>query len=234
MKFLITAGCTGEPIDGIRSITSIPSIELGTYLVQEVLKNNDEVYLVTSELITDESILNNSNFEQFKVDTVASVLNCLQKLIFNKKIDVVISCMAISDFVVEGNLPMDKFNLLNNDGSNFNELLERNTNKLDSSKDVLLYLKRAPKVINKIKEWDPNIYLVGFKLLVNATNERKLQAINKQFNSANSDLIVYNDWKDISSNSHVAQILDKNNVIKECFSKKEIAKSLIEIIKERI
>ena len=44
MKILITAGCTKEKIDGVRSITTIPSIELDQRLTESALNKNHADY----------------------------------------------------------------------------------------------------------------------------------------------------------------------------------------------
>ena len=44
--------------------------------------------------------------------------------------------------------------------------------KISSKEDVqVLFLKKNPKIISLVKEWNPSIHLIGFKLLVDVTKD---------------------------------------------------------------
>ncbi|MGZ7226970.1 phosphopantothenate--cysteine ligase, partial [Streptococcus pyogenes] len=52
-------------------------------------------------------------------------------------------------------------------------LAKKNTeSKISSADDYqVLFLKKTPKIISHVKEWNPAIQLIGFKLLVDVTKE---------------------------------------------------------------
>lgn len=235
MKILITAGCTKEKIDGVRSITTIPSIELGQRLTESALNKNHDVIFVASSLITDKKIIENKNFKQILVTDFKDTYDCLQKLFTINKIDCVVQTMAISDFVVNGYLNKDDIYEIKNNNE-FKKALIQNPNKISSDNDVLISMTRTPKILSMFKKWNPEVKVVGFKLLVNATDEEIKAAITKQKNDSNVDYIVFNDLKNITSNKHVAYLYHKDdleNYISIYKNKKEIADGVIKTLERK-
>lgn len=224
-----------EKIDGVRSITTIPSIELGQKLTETALKKEHDVIFVASSLITDKNITNNKHFNQFLVTDFKDTYNCLQKLFSINKIDVVIQTMAISDFVVNGYIKKDDIFSINNN-NDFNKCLVQNTNKISSDNDILISMRRTPKILSMFKKWNPETKVVGFKLLVNATEIEIKNALVKQKNESNVDFIVFNDLKNITANKHVAYLFHKDNLenyISIYKTKKEIADGLIKTLERK-
>ncbi|EGZ30924.1 phosphopantothenoylcysteine decarboxylase domain-containing protein [Malacoplasma iowae] len=235
MKILITAGCTKEKIDGVRSITTIPSIELGQKLVSSALKKNHEVIFVASSLITDKEIVENKNFKQLLVTDFKSTYDCLQKLFTLNKIDAVIQTMAISDFVVSGFINKDDIYEIKNN-NDFKKLIKQNPNKISSNNDILISMTKTPKILSMFKKWNPETKVVGFKLLVNATDSEIKAAITKQKNDSNVDYIVFNDLKNITDTKHIAHLYfkdDLENYISVYKTKKEIADGLIKTLERK-
>lgn len=232
MKILITAGCTREPIDGIRNITSIPSIELGVKIAKEAILNNFDVLFVTSEKTNEPTLIESKFFQQYQVDSFQKTYECLKKCFEKNKIDYLIQTMAISDFMVAGYI--QKKDIKNNLDKDIESLLIKNNNKITSDDDIFIYLKRVPKIINEIKKWSLKTKIIGFKLLVNASEKERYEALFKQVNNANSDYIVFNDYQNIDEINHIAHLYSKNDLnhyIKKFKNKQEIANGLIELIK---
>lgn len=86
--------------------------------------------------------------------------------------------------------------------------------KISSDQDTLTFtMVRNPKLITRVKEWSPKTVLVGFKLLVNATWEEELAAVDKQRKAANSDLVVVNDLRDIRNGEHQLSVHSNKDTI---------------------
>ena len=87
------------------------------------------------------------------------------------------------------------------------------------------------KIIGKVKEWNPNIRLIGFKLLVGVSKEELLAAARASLEKNQAELIVANDLTEISSGQHHAYLLGADTVT-EAFSKAEIAEQLLSHIQK--
>ena len=104
--------------------------------------------------------------------------------------------------------------------------------KISSADDYqVLFLKKNPKIISKVKEWNPNIRLIGFKLLVGVSKEELLTTARASLEKNQAELIVANDLTEISSGQHHAYLLGVNTV-SEAFSKEEIAEQLLSHIQK--
>jgi len=119
------------------------------------------------------------NFDDYEIG--------LGELILQQKPDIIILAAAVSDYLVANTVK----------------------GKLRSALDHNIELTRAPKVISRIKEWHPECFLVGFKLMVRATEVELLTAARKSCDENDCDLVVANDLADIKASSHTLRILRK-------------------------
>src|SRR5208283_3480855 len=86
-----------------------------------------------------------SKYQELDYDTFQEYLERLERWIKIEQPDIVVLAAAVSDYGVE--------NFVNG--------------KIRSNDDHKVIFKQLPKIIYYIKEWKPNVKLVGFKLLVN-------------------------------------------------------------------
>ena len=107
------------------------------------------------------------SFETF--DTVKDLEVALKK--FSKKFDILFHTASVSDFT-----PAEKIE-----------------SKLDSKKDINILLKPAPKIINSVKIWNPEITLVGFKAVYKLTESELLKTGRSKLKESNADFIIVND-----------------------------------------
>ena len=91
-------------------------------------------------------------------------------------------------------------------------------------------MQLTPKVISKIKEMAPEVTLVGFKLLEGVSKEELYQVASRLRDKNRADYIVANDLAKIGNGKHWAMILNKDGIITECETKKEIAKALEKLL----
>ena len=94
----------------------------------------------------------------------------------------------------------------------------------------MVKLGLTPKVIKSIKECDPNIKLIGFKLLDGISKEKLLRVASNLREKNNADYIVANDLSKVGKGKHYATIINEDGIFKECETKEEIAKSLRKIL----
>ena len=216
MKILITSGGTTEKIDSVRGITNHSTGHLGKKIAELFLANGHQVTIVTTKAAVKPEPSEN----------LKSLLETMEPLV--KEHDVLIHSMAVSDYTP---VYMTSFNELEN-SEDFTEFLNKSNSesKISSASDYqVLFLKKTPKIISLIKQWNPNILLVGFKLLVNVSKEELFEVARTSLKRNQADLIVANDLSDISANQHIAYLVDEQSQEKVS-TKSEIAQALYERI----
>jgi len=141
---------------------------------------------------------------------------------------VLIHSMAVSDYTPVYMTGLDEVKT----SSKLEELLDKQNKeaKISSTDEVqVLFLKKTPKIISLIKEWNPAIHLIGFKLLVDVTEDHLIEVARQSLVKNQADLIIANDLTQISANQHRA-IFVENDHLQTVQTKEEIANLLLEKI----
>ncbi|PMR66314.1 phosphopantothenate--cysteine ligase [Streptococcus intermedius] len=221
MKLLITSGGTSEKIDQVRSITNHSTGKLGALIADSFLAQGDQVTLITTRNAIKPAAHPNLTIQI--IENVQELFEMMKPLV--KTHDVLIHSMAVSDYTP---IYMTGFEQITT-SQDLTEFLNK-TNKQSkiSSKDnyQVLFLKQTPKIISQVKKWNPNICLIGFKLLVDVSKEKLLTVARASLTKNQAEIIVANDLSDISDNQHRAYLVKINSVIK-ADTKEEIAQQLV-------
>jgi phosphopantothenoylcysteine decarboxylase/phosphopantothenate--cysteine ligase len=98
--------------------------------------------------------------------------------------------------------------------------------KIKSTKNkIKISLKRAPKIIDHVKKYQKNVFLVGFKAETNLSKSELIRMSKEKMNESSADMIVAND---IGSNryrknpeSNEVLIIDSYKVISSGWMNKE-------------
>lgn len=185
LKILITGGGTTEPIDDVRVITNKSTGKTSAYLVDQFTDMGFDVTYLKSESAQKPKlpcvIKNFTTYQDLK--------NALENLLTTNEFKWVIHAAAVSDYSVE-----------------------KSVGKLPShQEEITIRLKRNPKLIEYIKTWSANTRLIGFKLTSTNSEEEKANKVLALFQKAHCDLVVQNDWSDISRGNHKFQIYKNNN-----------------------
>lgn len=228
MKLLITSGGTSEAIDRVRSITNHATGRLGTELATTFLEAGHEVSLVTTHQAIQPSA--HPNLTTYYIKNVADLAATLEVLV--KEHDAIIHAMAVSDYTPTYMTGLSE--LL--DTPDITNLLDKSTSaaKVSSQEEVqVLFLKKTPKLISNIKQWNPAIRLIGFKLLVAVSPEELVSVARESLIRNQADLIVANDLTEIAADQHIAYLVDENTETKVT-SKKELAEALLARLGGRI
>lgn len=224
MKILVTSGGTSEAIDRVRSITNHSTGHLGLVITEALIKAGHEVCLITtSQAVRPAS---HPNLKIIEIKNTLDLLEEMRKLV--KDYQVLIHSMAVSDYTPVYMTSIDEVQA-SQDLSKF--LTKQNTeSKISSKEDTqILFLKKNPKIISLVKEWNPQIHLIGFKLLVDVTKEHLIQIARESLVKNQADLIVANDLTQINADQHLAYLVEKNDY-QIAASKQEIADLLVERI----
>ena len=85
------------------------------------------------------------------------------------------------------------------------------------------------QIISLVKEWNPAIHLIGFKLLVDVTEDHLVDIARKSLIKNQADLIIANDLSQISADQQRAIFVEKDQ-LQTVQTKEEIAELLLEKI----
>lgn len=209
-KILISLGGTYEPIDSVRGITNKSSGKMGLALAREAYIRGADLTLVVANV----SVEIPSVFNVIRVETSSEMNEAILDIISD--FDIFISTAAVSDF----------------------EVTEKSDKKIDSSSSLYLNLKPTIKIIRQIKKINPDIFLVGFKAEFNISKSEIIECAKKQIENAGTDLVVANDISNdnchFGSDNNEVLIVDDDVITIPLASKREIAKSIFDIISEKV
>ena len=239
LNIVITSGGTIEPIDKVRKITNNSSGRLGSLIADKLLENKlvKITYICTRKSIKPTMVNFTNNLKIVEIETVNDLKTTVEKLLKEERVDYFIHAMAVSDYYVDY---VSTANILTENFKNTNDIkneILNPTNKLDNSSklsseedNLIVVLKKSPKIINLIKKISPNTKLIGFKLLENVSKEELINVAIKLKDKNNCDYVVANDLSKISKDFHEAFIINKENTYKKVFTKNEIAENINKII----
>lgn len=162
------------------------------------------------------------NFTIIQIENVAELLENLEPLVHTH--DALIHAMAVSDYTPIYMTGLEAVAA----SSDITEFLNKTNSesKISSQDDVqVLFLKQTPKIISLVKKWNPNIRLIGFKLLVDVSKEELLETARASLIKNQAEIIVANDLTEISNKEHKAYLVG-NDTVTRAQSKEEIAQLL--------
>lgn len=220
MNILITSGGTSEKIDRVRSITNHSTGQLGKIIAETFLDKGDQVTLVTSPKAVRPAA--HPNLTIVQIENVTELLETLEPLVHTH--DILIHAMAVSDYTPVYMTGMEAVAA----SSDMTEFLNKTNSesKISSQDDVqVLFLKKTPKIISLVKKWNPDIRLIGFKLLVDVSDEELLKTARASLIKNQAEIIVANDLTEISIQEHKAYLVG-NDTVTQAQSKEEIAQLL--------
>lgn len=247
---LITGGDTFEEIDEVRKITHMATGRVGTLLVEEFKKAGAKVTFICGAL----SMLPNCEVDNLiKITGVDSLKEAITNCLNKNQYDAVIHSMAVSDYVVNGlvntndlvnEIVNNTFNKTNLNVDQYKQLVKNSIDnsikiakgKIDSDMEsITISMDRAPKVISIVKELQPETILVGFKLLLNVSENELVNASLKQIKNSKSDYVLATDLNNIFKDKQVSILIDnKGNVINRLNTKQEIAKTICELVTNKL
>ena len=225
MHILITSGGTSEAIDSVRSITNHSTGSLGKILAEMALAKGHQVTLITTP-----TALKPDPHPHLRLLLVKNV----EELLAQMKTEVphhqvLIHAMAVSDYTpvyMTGLEEVEK-------AQDLHSFIHRENQepKISSKEEYqVLFLKKNPKIISLVKEWNPAIQLIGFKLLVDVSSEELIHVARESLVKNHASMIVANDLTKIQNGQHQAYLVTDDQVL-EASTKTEIAEAILRYIK---
>lgn len=228
---------------------------LAEHLAQEARRGGTSpcgfvVHYVAPETAVRPQAENHLPLHHYPVTDVESVKATLEKLLTDFDIGYVIHGMAVSDFTKDYLIEradmirdlseaFETASAVERDkltpemlSEIFGAVLECPSSRLDASTkvssnaDLILSLKRTPKLIDIIKKRCPETFLVGFKLLVGASEAELIAAAAALSNKNGCNLVLANDMNKIHKGRHEGLLIKGTNVLGRYETKKEIARGI--------
>ncbi len=240
MKILITAGGTSEKIDQVRSITNHSTGRLGKTIAETFLHSSPAKidYVTTPHAVKPKR---DERITSHLIESTQELFAVLNGLLKRNTYDVIIHSMAVSDFTPAFSLSEDQLttSLMKEPLSpetlhewfNIHEQMPQQEEKISSSTEhLVIVLKKTPKIISYLREWQPNAIIIGFKLLVDVSKEHLLSVARESIQKNRTDYILANDLTEISEQTHHGYLLSADGTVKEAQTKQEIAELIVQTI----
>lgn len=165
---LITAGATRNFIDSMRCITANASGKTGVALANRFATMNCDVHILGSPLALAQQIHGPSTEEY---SSTRDLLERMQQWVREHPNGIVIHSAAVGDF----------------------EMKETRTDKIKSGGNLILELQPTPKILDLLKLWSTNLFVVSFKAAGPQTTMEELQHIaHAQRIRSQSDIVFAN------------------------------------------
>jgi len=199
MRVVVTAGGTRERIDDVRVIANLSTGRLGARIASLARASGHDVTLLRGA--HSERPSGDVSCEAF--DTSEELAALLRRHVPGA--DAVFHAAAVADY-----------------------LPESASGKLSSDMDELvLRMRRAPKLIDGLRELAPDALLVGFKLTSGLDEAGQLDVASRLRERARLDLVVVNDAGRTGEQDHEVLVVDADGTAARCRGKAGIAEELV-------
>jgi phosphopantothenate---cysteine ligase (CTP) len=235
MNVVVTGGGTIAPIDDVRSIANASSGRLSAQIAEAWLARGADVWhihapgalLPFSRLARFDLSAADRDAEFARLSrladrwraardrlhlvplaqgTVADYAATLERTLRARPIDVAFLAMAVSDFEP---VPIP--------------------GKIDSAADGLtIHCRPTPKVIRSVRDWAPDVYLVGFKLLSHASEPDLVRAAAAACRVNRADLTVANDVQTVRAGRHTIHLVRPGLPVETIAPPEPIAEQLVD------
>lgn len=239
MRVLVTGGGTSAPIDDVRTITNASTGRFSAQISEAFLEAGDSVvhlHAPAALLPFRREASFDPACEDFDAEvrrlarlrdrwrelapgleavalpsgTVAEYSDMLRSIILERRPDVVLLAMAVSDYApvaMEGKLSSD-------------------------TPEITLRLNRLPKVIRSVRDWAPDAYLVGFKLLSGVDPAVLIHEAAEATIINRVDMTVANDLRLLKSGQHTVHLVRNDQPVETVGPGGPIARQLVDRVRE--
>jgi phosphopantothenate-cysteine ligase len=235
MNVVVTGGGTVAPIDDVRQIANISSGRFSAAISEACLERGATVWHIHTpqaqlpyqraarfDLTASDPAVEHTRLARLRdrwqsaagrlhlvslaQGTVDDYARSLEHVLRSRAIDVTFLAMAVSDFEPE---PL--------------------TGKLDSDVETtLIRCRRTPKVIRSVRDWAPDVYLVGFKLLSRSSPVELIAAAEDVCRLNRAQLTVANDLQTLQAGRHTIHLVRPGQVPETLGPAEDLADQLVE------
>ena len=224
-NIIITAGGTSEKIDEVRVISNFSSGKLGLEVAKAFLESEsadvERIYYLCDR---NTNVPSDERVEVVRVMGAQGLLEALTHLLTTKKIDAVIHAMAVSDYTVKQVTTLKAIRSGGDAAHAVNMTEGKISSELD---DLVIVLKKTPKVIGEIKKLQKDTILVGFKLLTGVAKDVLIDTGYQLLLKNDCSMVLANDLHEISEKNHVGYLIFQNGDYEKLTTKKQIAEAIV-------
>ncbi len=188
---LITSGPTFAPIDAVRGLTNRSSGRLGSELARTFSQHGAQVILLAGETsLIPQTAYPGEDSSRIQVERFTTVPQLKQQIkgrLTSGGIDAVLMAAAVLDY-----LPV--------------ETVEGK--KRSSGDSWTVTFKRGEKIIERIRHWAPDVFLVGFKLETAISLDELTARAGDLIQRSGAGLVVANRLEEIDSEHHTAYLIE--------------------------
>jgi len=234
LRFCVTGGGTIAPIDDVRRIANFSTGRFASEISEQALAQGHEVRHIRtpsamapfyrSAALDLDGEDSDAEFERLarlresyravrhrfrlvtlQEGTVADYATELWRILDNEPIDVVFHAAALSDYEPE-----------------------RTSGKLSSGAgEMNLRCVPVPKVIRTVKDHAPGVFLVGFKLLSDVSEERLIETARAAGAANRADLTVANDYRTVREGRHTVHLVSPDGSYETLPPGRDLAERLV-------
>ncbi len=206
-NIIITGGATAESIDPIRILTNRSSGKTGIELANEAYRRGANVTLIQRSHLSCAT----PEIKSISIESVEEMISAVVKEMEKERYEVLISAAAISDFTAA-----------------------KHSTKIKSGEPVLLRLKPTPKLIRKVREKYPDLFVVGFKAETHVSEGELLRRAKSLMQRDRLNMMIANDVADggIGTESNDVYIITGSGVERISGLKREIARKILDKVAE--
>lgn len=237
LEVIVTSGGTISKIDDVRHIGNFSRGTTGALIAEEFLRSGATVHYVHSReakkpfrsgLVVDPSKpldeevervsaahqefnAHSSRLHEHRIETFEDYHDTVQRLLTKEPVDAIVLAAAVSDYGAR-----------------------TQTGKIGSDLDIMqLELVRNPKVISLVKQWNPRVYQVGFKLLSEVGLDQLIDVayqngIKNHSNLTVANTIIGGDFKQRAT----VLITPEKGLMPVSLS--DLAPRLVEVVNQRV
>lgn len=225
-RVLITGGPTNEYIDEVMKITNMSTGKIAVQLAALFARGGYNVTLCLTKGIKPEmferSFSQLDNITVLPFETTEQLMDTLKSAAAMYEYDIVIQSAAVADYkpefsfraedmameistwiekeahaIAESYCRQDIYNAIFNMLTNPDCKVNDQTKISSVEPNLTVKLGLTPKIIGHLREWFPNAYICGFKLLENVSKEELIEAATKQVKKCQTNLCFANDLADL-------------------------------------
>lgn len=229
-RVLITGGPSNEYIDEVMKITNMSSGKIAIQMAKLFANDGYEVTIILTKYIKLDFV--HPNIEVVRFETTDELANAIYNASRKHEYDIVIHSAAVADYKPAYSFRMEDmakeianklmkyqhlntmttesianiiFDIMENPDCKVND----NTKISSCEPNLTVKLGLTQKIIVSLRNWFPNAYICGFKLLENVSEEELIEAARHQIKKCNTDLVFANDLAKLRSGDPARLVVNR-------------------------